>query len=259
MKRISSLFLVLIFCFQGFTYAQKPSDQVKSNDTTNQTDKSGNKFGYWEETIGDIIYSGIYRDNQKSGAWTGQYPNKMISGIEHYSNGMKDGIVIRVDRHGKINQIENYKTGMLHGQSLSFGAYSDNPSTEINYFAGKKNGTFKQYYDNGKIQEESYFINDKKNGVSKWSNKTGHIVAEYNYKNGDFDGSQKTYYDNDTLQSVNNYVNNQLSGVSKEYYRNGMEKITGQYIAGIKEGAWTEFDESGKVLKVTKYKGGIAK
>jgi antitoxin component YwqK of YwqJK toxin-antitoxin module len=45
-----------------------------------------------------------------------------------------------------------------------------------------------------------------------------------------------------------------MDGDFKEYYKNGKIKTAGKYFAGNKEGPWTEYDETGKVLQVTKFK-----
>lgn len=254
MKRIASLLFFLFFFLQGNLYSQKPTVTNTGADTLNRTDASGNKFGYWEEKQGEILFQGTYELNKKSGNWVSFFPNKIISGIVYYSDGVKDGISVQFDRRGKILEISYFKAGKLHGQSLSYTQTGDLPVSEIFYVNGKKEGLYRISYDNGKIQEESFYKDDKKNGTSKWYTKNGHLVAEYNYKEGNFDGTQKTFYPSDTLQSLKTYSNNQLSGISRELYSNGKVRESGNYINGNKEGAWTEYDESGKLLKTTKYK-----
>ena len=124
------------------------------------------------------------------------------------------------------------------------------PVSEINYLNGKKRtGKSMIYYDNGKVQEESYYKNEIKTGLTKWFNKSGKRVAEYNYENGEFQGLQTTFYDSDTIQATTEYTNNVQNGEYKEYYRNGIVKLQGNYINGTKEGSWIEFDELGKAVK----------
>ena len=45
-------------------------------------------------------------------------------------------------------------------------------------------GIYKEYYDSGKILKESYFSNDKKNGLEKIYYENGQISSIKNYKNG---------------------------------------------------------------------------
>lgn len=247
---------LIIFCFPFIVSAQVAAKDLNLSDSVNRTDASGRRTGYWIEKQGDVTFKGEYQNNLKIKNWVGYYPNKVVSNIEYYSNGVKDGISMQCDRKGKITLVESYKNGQLHGESVSFGQNNDNPTSETNYANGRKSGLSRKYSDNGKIQEETVYKNDLKNGQSRWYNKSGKLIAEYHYKNGKFDGVQKTFYENDTLQSSNNYLEDQLSGESKEYYRNGKLKISGKYLLGQKDGVWTEYDELGKPQKVTKYKNG---
>lgn len=251
------LFLVILLMLSVAMKAQTPSKDNKISDTTNKSDNQGNKYGYWIEKQGDATFKGEYLNNRKVKNWVGYYPNKIIYRIDYYTNGNKDGISIQFDRKGKVSLVENYKAGLLNGETVSYGQYNDFPLSDGEYKNGKKNGTFRKFADNGKIQEETNFKDDMKDGASKWYNKSGKLIAEYNYKNGKFEGPQKTYYENDSLQSLNFYTDDLLSGESKEYYRNGRVKVSGTHVMGLKEGTWTEYDEVGKIQAVIKYKNGI--
>lgn len=265
MKKIVFLFSLIALILPISLKAQvKPAEQVKSNDlilpdSVNHLDANGLKTGYWIERQGELTSKGIYNASRKTGNWVIYYSNNTIHKLEYYTDGVKDGISLQFDRKGKLTLQENYRNGILNGQAIYYGQYTETPMSETNFANGKKNGQFRQYYDNTKIQEESNYKNDIKNGSSRWYNKNGRLIAEYNYNGGNFEGLQKTYYENDTLQTVSLYNSNQLSGDYKEYYRNGKVKISGKYVAGLKEGTWTEFDELGKPQKVTKYKAGVAK
>lgn len=258
---VSLILAVFSFTLNGQT---KPVEQVKPTDyklpdSVNKLDANGLKSGYWIERQGELTSKGIYVTNLKTGNWIIYYSNNSIHKLEYYNKGAKDGICLQFDRKGKLTLQENYTRGLLHGQTIYYGQYTETPMSEISFANGKKNGQFRQYYDNSKIQEESNYKNDIKDGSSHWYNKNGKLIAEYNYKNGSFDGIQKTFYDNDTLQTSTMYLNNQLSGDYKEYYRNGKLKVSGKYVAGLKEATWTEFDELQKPQKVIKYKAGAVK
>ena len=256
MKRLL-IFLTLMIAFMPWQMnGQTVAKDFKYPDSVNRTDSYGNKFGYWIEKQGEMTYKGEYVTNKKVKNWIGYYPNNFIYKVEYFSNGVKDGISLQFDRHGKITILENYKNGLAHGQTVYYSQYSETPLSETEYTNGKKNGLFRQYYDNAKLQEDTWFKDDLKNGKSKWFNKNGQMIAEYNYKDGNFDGIQKTFYENDTVQSVSNYIDNKQSGESKEYYRNGKLKLSGKYLLGQKDGLWTEYDELGKVTKVTRFKEG---
>ena len=58
----------------------------------------------------------------------------------------------------------------------------------------------KEYYDSGKILKESYFSNDKKNGLEKIYYENGKISSIKNYKNGVVDGEYIEYYTDGELK-----------------------------------------------------------
>ncbi len=254
-KNIIIIFALLLSVSLNMN-AQDAANDNKVPDTINRKDANGSMYGYWIEKRGELTYKGFYADNKKVRDWVGYYPTNVIYKVEYYTNGVKEGISIQFDRKGKISLVEHFKNGLTHGQSVLYSQYNEMPVSETDYLLGKKNGVYRQFYENAKIQEESYYLDDLKNGSSKWNNKNGQRIAEYNYKAGNFDGLQKTFYENDSIQTLSNYVENKLSGESKEYYRNGKLKLSGKYVNGVKDGAWTEYDELGKVSTVTRFKEG---
>jgi antitoxin component YwqK of YwqJK toxin-antitoxin module len=52
------------------------------------------------------------------------------------------------------------------------------------YVNGQKNGEYKQFYENGGINEVLYYKNDKENGVAKIYDEKGHIISEEFYYYG---------------------------------------------------------------------------
>ncbi len=248
----------MLFMVNSVLFAQLTTEQ-KNNDSINRLDKYNMKIGYWEEKSGEFLMKGEYSENVKVGNWISCYINSMPARLEYFSKGLKDGISIQFDRKGKITQIDYYKKGMLHGSSITYSQFNESPTSEANYLYGKKNGVARLYYDNNKLQEESYYRDDMKDGTSKWFNKSGRTIAIYNYKMGNFDGLQKTFYENDSVQTIVTYKDNVKSGPYKELFRTGMVKTSGQYINDLQEGTWTEFDETGKAIKIQKYKAGITK
>ena len=253
-----TIFIAIAFlCLVPFAnQAQVKINPVKPADTLNRSDATGLRTGYWEEKTGEILNKGMYSQNKKEGTWVGFYSNTVLSKMESFKDGQKDGYSIQLDRRGKITQFETYLAGVLNGQQVVYAQSGDFPVSETNYLKGVKNGVYRLYYDNGKIQEETYFVQNHKDGASRWFNKNGKAMVEYDYKLGLFEGPQKTFYDNDTLQILSNYSKNQLTGEYKEFYRNGKPKLTGKYVNGQKDGPWTEYDETGKAIKVTKFKAG---
>lgn len=256
MKKLFIISILTCIFWQLPAFSQEPFSTASGETAENKTDANGHKTGKWIEKEGDITWMGEYVANLKEGNWIAFFPNQFIAKVVAYKQGMKDGILIQMDRKGKVTLSEHYRNDKPDGVAISYGQSGDVPLSVIHYSDGKRNGLFRQYYDNGKIQEETFYKDNMKHGMSRWNNKAGQRIAEYNYENGNFSGIQRTYFENDTLQSEVNYVDNVLSGESKEFFRNGNLKLSGIYREGLKDGSWTEFNELGKVQRVTKYKAG---
>jgi len=145
--------------------------------------------------------------------------------------------------------------------------YDDGYSIRAEYTLknGQLNGTFKSYYQNGKIKKSGNYINGKENGLFKEYNEDGSINIEYSMKDGELNGPFKIYYDNGNIKMTGSYINgfengkfivyNEDGTISKEYYmkndeRNGIYtgyyydegelflKEIGNYTNDEKDGTW---------------------
>ena len=116
------------------------------------------------------------------------------------------------------------------------------------------------YYDNGKIQEKSIYINrllegkyeryfengnkeiiasyknNERNGNYKEYYKEGNIKYDINYKNGEYEGKYKGYYSNGKLEVEIDFVNGKRNGKYKQYYKNGKLEKEDDYVNGLKHG-----------------------
>lgn len=253
MKNSARFYLILIAFITGLFPLMLSSQ--------NFTDAKGLKQGLWEETDGSFISKGKYTDDKKewnlgclyfrsepapeSGKLQQRKERRSFSGIlqtltliseQYFVNDLPDG---------------PYRTFSNSGLIL----------TENYYRLGKMDGLQSIYYENtmDKKSEEIMYKNGLKDGLSKWFDMMGNLIAEYNYRNGNLEGEQKAFYPDGKLRSSDMYVNNLSQGNSVEYYENGNVKVMGQYVNGEKDGKWTEFDENGKAIKTTVYSKGKIK
>ena len=253
--------------------------------TANQTDAKGKKQGFWEEKSTTGTSKGPYADNKKDGCWTSYSTEGKLTRIEHFSKGVLQGIAVEIDQRGYLVSEYYYDNNLLDGTAKKF-YYGTNPASTIDYSKGKINGKKKIYYENssGKIQEESDYKNDIKDGVSNYYSINGDPIVEYIYKNNMIQGVVKSYYPGKKLMSEQEYKDNIENGFYKEYYETAKLKTEGNYsngsmsgiwknyddegritdegsyLNGNKEGKWLEYDAAGKVVKTIKYaKGQIIK
>lgn len=211
--------------------------------------------GPFSMAYGNITISGNFTDSLPSGNWITYFPTEQVHTIEHFKQGKRDGVFLRISRRGSIEAQAGYRMGQLDGRKIEF-----NPGGKArlieNYTNGKLDGLRTVFYKKGTVQEESFYRNGEKDSTSKWFDTKGNLIAEYSYKGGAFNGWQRTYYANDVLKNEQFYINNIAEGAFKVFFSNGQLKENGLYKNGLKVGKWTEYDESGKLIRETRFKKG---
>ena len=95
-----------------------------------------------------------------------------------------------------------------------------------------KNGPDTEYYDNGEIAEEKYYVEGK------------------------LDGEVMTFYESGTLCSVIRYIDGREHGPWVGFHENGVEQFRGHYINKEPCGLWEEFDEEGRRVASNFYGNG---
>lgn len=267
MKKFITIFFVMLFPLATLLAQTNktlnivaPPAVAAIPDSINKTDAKGMKQGYWEEKMDLSTSNGWYKNNLKEGQWLTYGKEGIITKVENYLRGRKNGAVIEIDPRGYLSGEAHFINDVPEGTARRY-FYGTNLASVIPYKHGKVDGKKVIYYENsaGKMMEESSYKNDIKDGPSNWYTIAGDKVAEYNYLNGNLDGIQRQYYPKSILMSEQNYIKNVPQGDYKEYFENGKLKIEGAYLNGEKEGKWTEFDENGAIVKTSKFIKGVEK
>ena len=204
---------------------------------------------------GKVIAEGISLINgREEGDWIYYYANGKKLAKGKFSKGKKTGKWIYYYTNGKIQQTGSY-TG------------------------GKLTGLWYWYYKNGKLLREEYYIYGQLDGeaieysvletvISKGSYIEGYKEGEWIYIVGDQkhigkyvmdlkDGEWKSYYiDEDKLSFKGRYIQGNQDGKHVYYYPNGQIKEERYYSEGLKEKAWSKYDEYGDLVLVVQYRDG---
>jgi antitoxin component YwqK of YwqJK toxin-antitoxin module len=129
---------------------------------------------------------------------------------------------------GKQKVIGNYIDGKREGEWKEF--YEDGTiKFEIGYFADKKNGNFIEYSRSGKQNKIGQYLNDLKE--KKWIE----------------------YYDNLSIKNESFYCKGELDNFYIEYYPGGRQMLIGQYSNSQKIGLWIEFEETLQIKNKINY------
>jgi len=121
----------------------------------------------------------------------------------YYNSEKYDGYVFKEFQKGDTAIFTGYLNGLEEGVSKKW--YPNKQISEIRmYHHGKKTGTHKGYWENGKIKFEYNFLNGEHNGMTKEWYENGQFYKLFHYKMGYEEGSQKAWWENGVIRA--NYV-----------------------------------------------------
>jgi len=92
---------------------------------------------------------------------------------------------------------------------------------EGNYINNKREGTWIEYYPNGKKKSELIYWDDVPDGLCKTFYPDGKICTELNYANSLPKGVGKTFYPDGKLWTEFTWKNGRLDGPAKTFHPNG--------------------------------------
>jgi len=154
---------------------------------------------------GELMQMISYKIGEKSGySIKYRYDNPTNPGQatvvsrELYVNGRKEGNSYYYHPTGELMKMVFYKDGKKQGLSREFSTdstlisvmeYSDNylvNRERVNRTdtEGRKQGTFREYYENGKIKREEHFLDDQLHGYFREFNGAGELVMAMRYERG---------------------------------------------------------------------------
>jgi uncharacterized protein len=193
----------------------------------------GKKDGIRKTYREDETVEETFKDDQKEGLTTYYYPDGRIKKQVNFRNGLEEGLAKEFDTDGRIITLINYKSGFITEREL-INRYDNN---------GRKHGTWKFFYADGKIMMEGSYKHGKENGYFKEYDKDGNLI------------STEKFADGTKLENVAELVKLDLR---KDYYPDGKVKIAATYNKeGKLEGVRREFAPDGSVERSYIFKNGI--
>ena len=109
------------------------------------------------------------------------------------------------------------------------------------------NTYFTSFYANGKVRETYNLKNGLKYGVYMAMFYDGQTKEYCIYENGLENGEYISYYPNRMYLSRINWKEGVLHGKSTFFYPNGEPMQTGQFVDGLKDGEWIDYDQEGNI------------
>ena len=114
----------------------------------------------------------------------------------------------------KTKKVIEYYPDSVHVKYEYTVVLIDSPPYEV------KNGTYKWYYEDGKLKARSSFVMGERDSEYVSYYRTGGLKEEVTYKNGKLNGMGKTYYPGGGVENMGEYVDDQKNGTWK-FYENG--------------------------------------
>ncbi len=205
----------------------------------------GVKHGAWTVRAenGVLMVQGEYRLGKEHGAWTWWHRNGKKKAVASYVDGLKRGRETEWDEDGYVISDGKYDAGKKVGAWV----YDDRAASTRErggFCAGKRCGRW-EFFDQGLLAAAGEYRDDRREGVWKqW--REGKLYKQGAYSHGKKTGRWTTLdVDAGRKQTEIDCRNGIPEGVRREWWPNGGIRMTGHYVDGQLDGAWTQGDETG--------------
>jgi antitoxin component YwqK of YwqJK toxin-antitoxin module len=253
---------------EGTMKGGQPDGYWKTYYVTGVVKSEGKRTNYLLDSIwnfynqaGELVQSISYSIGQKNGySLRYRYDNPLNPGRatlvskELYINGKREGNSYYYHPTGELKQIIYYKENKKHGIAREFNTdsvivsvsqYNDNYMVDrerINRTdnQGKKQGTFREYYANGKIKKEEHYLDDQLHGYYREFDGNGELVMAMRYERGKI------------MEEIDEDLK-ELLDMKSTFDEQGRLVFTGGYKEGVPVGIHRFFDTTGVVQNAYLY------
>lgn len=189
---------------------------------------------------GSLKTEGFYKNNNKFSVWKDYYESGQLKKVYTFNNlGQPTGIEQTFSKTGNLVSERTLASsgGLIYKHFYDNGnlqvVHVSIPSENKKYFI--KDGGYKEYYENGVLKIESFYIVNKLSGL--WKN----------------------FYDTGEKEWEVQYVNDVKQGFYKRFYKNGQLMLEGTSSEGLKSGEEKQYDSIGNLVNTLNFKKGKLK
>jgi len=234
---------------------------IQRDEKINRKDNKGLKQGMWKAFYpnGTIKTEVTYADDLMHGYLKEYSPKGSLINTSKYVNGVLQTNVpelAKVDvktayyADGKIKFTGTYRDDIPEGIHREFSPEGEVLNAKVYVEGvlvgegiidtlGRQQGMWKEFHPNGEIKSQGEYLNG--NRINDWTffhpNKKVEQKGKYD-KKGKAQGVWKWYYESGNLLREENYRNGLRDGIMTEYSDSGEVITKGDFIDGLKEGAW---------------------
>jgi len=218
--------------------------------------KSGKKSGLRYSYMVDKLVVDSFENDIKN-HWSYIYFSKdTLQSKTFYKNGIEEGWSYQFSKEGRMVARTFYVNGFIRKRE-SFNSYD---------FQGRKEGEWKEFYENYNLKEVGYYRKGIRDGYFKYYDIDGNLAKIEKYRNGIiYDDAEEIapyeiridYYEDGSIKVIGSYKDSLAEGIRREYSREG--KLLDSYImhkgvmvghgiideSGKKQGYWEFYYENG--------------
>jgi len=224
MKRLIFFVLITMISFHVF-----------SQETLNKKDAEGRRQGQWVkmDSAGRKVYEGQFKDNIPQGTFKYYYPGGSVKAISVFSDDGKSTNTTTYFPNGKKNAEGKYLNEKREGLWRFFSEFDEKLVSEEMYTAGKKNGPAKTYFAGTTLIEMITWKDGVKDGSWIQYFDDGKVKLQSSYKNDLKDGSLVVFYPNGQKFNIGQYKNGYPDGQWLTYDLDGKLLSTDIYDNGV--------------------------
>lgn len=227
---------------EGFMKEGKPNGYWKNYYKTGKLKIEGNRKNFLLDSLwkfydekGKINKSIYYKDGKKNGLTILYDTSQKVTIMESYVDDIKEGFIRTFYKTGKTKSIVPYLKGKQEGTAYEYN--QDSAITAISIYKGgilqsfekinqldnqnKKQGIWKEFYDNRQVKKEMKFNDDSLDGYVKEYDKKGNLLSTKKFNNG------KRILNAPEIANVEVY---------RDVYDDGTLKYEGVYSEGVEIG-----------------------
>ncbi len=180
----------------GTTTYYYPSSKVRRVRNYAEGKLNGIASDYFEN--GTLQAQRTFQNGQPNGVSTSYSKDGKLHGEASYKDGQLDGMVREYSEDGQLVYSATFKNGQLHGTEIVLDApawHAPPPpwwsnllrqkkpryaKHEANFREGKRDGSFKAYSQNGALESETIYKDDKLISAKEYD-RMGNVVFDYDY------------------------------------------------------------------------------
>ena len=181
--------------------------------------------------------------------------NRIKKITDRYGNLIYEKLDLTVEILKRENGNDFYKF-YKNRDEIGEGGWASNGEFDITS-GDVTDGTYKQYYDAGKLHRTFEFKNSKLNGWSKVYFKSGKVEREGFFKDNKEAGTSKIFFDAGVLKGTSIYFDGEKNGITTLYYKSGNIKARMNFIGNVPDGLQKMYYDSGALETEVYFKKGV--